>query len=343
MSFLIQFIVFIIVLFVYIHITNQYKKSEDMEIYEMDYSDNAHLQEVCEIRQPVLFDFKKNGEILEDAASKHENEEITMKNVNEAIETGEWFSIPLRSFQKLIKTDDKSRFFSENNFDFVEETGISAKCSQFDPFLKPNFNLQKKYDIMLGSKNSYTPMRFHTYYRYFIYVPKGKIQVKMTPYKSHKYLHVKNDYENYEFRSPVDVWNCQPEYLDEMNKMQFLEFDVPEGFVLYVPPYWFYSLKFSEQTYIPVYGFIYNSFANVVANLPKYFLHFLQQHNIQTKILKKYNLENKEKNNEDPHNENTETEVAMNKKKENENVKITQREADEIIGNMKRTDEPQEI
>jgi hypothetical protein len=111
-----------------------------MEIYEMDYSDNAHLQEVCEIRQPVLFDFKKNGEIMEDVAPKHENEEISMKNVNEAIETGECFSIPLRSFQKLIKTDDKSRFFSENNFDFVEETGISAKCSQFDSYLKPNFN-----------------------------------------------------------------------------------------------------------------------------------------------------------------------------------------------------------
>ncbi len=349
MSFFIQFIIFIIVLFIYIHITNQYKKSEDMEIYEMDYLDNTHLQEVCEIKQPVLFNFKKNGEILENAflsLSKYENEEINMKNVNEAIETGEWFSIPLRSFHKLIKTDDKSRFFSENNFEFMEETGLSSKCSQFDPYLKPSFNIQKKYDIIFGSKNAYTPIRFHTYYRYFVYVPKGKIQVKMTPYKSHKYLHIQNDYENYEFRSPIDVWNCQSQYLDEINKIQFLEFDVPEGFILYIPPYWFYSLKFSEQKDSLMYGFIYNSFANIVANFPKYFLYFLQQHNIQNKILKKYEVDNETKKKE---NQNYENDIIENTENNdpnrdneiitNEPTNISKKEADQIISNMKKTDE----
>ena len=38
---------------------NQYKISEDIEIYEMDYSHNQHLQEVCEIKQPVIFQFQQ--------------------------------------------------------------------------------------------------------------------------------------------------------------------------------------------------------------------------------------------------------------------------------------------
>ena len=35
----------------------QYKKSEDMEIYEMDYISNTQLAEVCCIKQPVLFSY----------------------------------------------------------------------------------------------------------------------------------------------------------------------------------------------------------------------------------------------------------------------------------------------
>ena len=35
---------FILILFMYIHIVNQYKTGEDLEIYEMDYVSNTHLQ-----------------------------------------------------------------------------------------------------------------------------------------------------------------------------------------------------------------------------------------------------------------------------------------------------------
>ena len=42
----------------YIHIVHQYKRSEDLEIYELDYSSNTHLQEVCDIKQPILFEYK---------------------------------------------------------------------------------------------------------------------------------------------------------------------------------------------------------------------------------------------------------------------------------------------
>ena len=66
MSTILNILLFIIILFLYIHITHQLKKSEDLEIYEMDYSSNTHLQEVCEIKQPVLFEYKSiNPEFFE--------------------------------------------------------------------------------------------------------------------------------------------------------------------------------------------------------------------------------------------------------------------------------------
>jgi hypothetical protein len=58
MNFLFNIIIFLLVLFLYIHITHQLKTSEDLEIYELDYTTNQHLQEVCDIKQPVLFEFK---------------------------------------------------------------------------------------------------------------------------------------------------------------------------------------------------------------------------------------------------------------------------------------------
>ena len=42
----------------------QFKKSEDLEIYEMDYSTNAHLQDVCDVRQPVLFNVRYHSRIV---------------------------------------------------------------------------------------------------------------------------------------------------------------------------------------------------------------------------------------------------------------------------------------
>jgi hypothetical protein len=48
-------VVFSIVFLSYFHIINQYQTSEDSEIYEMDYKDNANLQETCNIKQPVIF------------------------------------------------------------------------------------------------------------------------------------------------------------------------------------------------------------------------------------------------------------------------------------------------
>jgi hypothetical protein len=59
-------LIFLLILFFYIHIVHQYKRSEDLEIYEMDFSTNEHLQEVCEVKQPVLFDYKSvNPEFFE--------------------------------------------------------------------------------------------------------------------------------------------------------------------------------------------------------------------------------------------------------------------------------------
>jgi hypothetical protein len=106
----------------------------------------------------------------------------------------------------------------------------------------------------------------------------------MSPWKNRKYLQPVSDYENYEFRSPIDVWDPQPKYLNEYEKVKFLEFDVDNGYVLYIPPYWFYSIKYFDE-YTQLIEYNYNTLINAVANVPNYCMYYLQQNNIKKKEL----------------------------------------------------------
>ena len=300
MSSLINIIIFLIVLFLYIHISNQYKKSEDLEIYEMDYTNNRHLQEVCYIKQPVLFNYKViNDEFFEtmnlELLSKHGTNDIKIKDINDYWNPDsnnlDYVNLPFQSSQNLMTTDTNSKYFSENNNDFIEDSGIIKLFNENNSFLKPNFCATTKYDICLGSKNTVTPLRYHTNYRHFICVNSGKISIKLTPWKSRKYLNITEDYENFEFRSPINVWNPQKKFINDYDKIKFLEFDVQPGYMLYIPPYWFYSIKYSNSSENLICGFTYNSIMNCVANIPNYSLYFLQQHNTKTKITKTLDIE----------------------------------------------------
>ena len=334
MNTLIPFFIFFIILFLYIHVIHQYKTSQDLEIYEMDYKDNKQLQEVCDVKQPVLFEFESIHpsifeNITKDAIfTKYGSYDVKMKDIRDYYKNnkedsdsniGSYVVLSLQSSQNLIKSDPNSNYFSENNEEFIEETGLYGICKSFDEYLKPTFICQTKYDFLFGSTKSYTPLRYHMNYRQYYIVHTGKIQVKMTPWKSKKYLKPSKDYENYEFRSPINVWNPQSEYLHEMDKLHFLEFEVNSGNVLYIPQYWWYSIKYIGENETVILGITYNSIMNCIAHLPQWGLYFLQQQNITKKISRIHPITKTEEsqsneNNDENNNEenNTPTVVTVN-------------------------------
>jgi len=289
MDFLFTVVIFLIVAFIYVHVMHQYKKSEDMEIYEMDYSTNTHLQEICDIRQPISFQLQPQNKPslkMEHLGSY----EVRIKDVRDYDRakngtTVESIAMPYHSATTLMETDTNARFFTENNDDFMEETGSAATLSEiYDEYLKPAFTVRSHYDLLQGSKDATTPLRYHTDARKFHHVTSGKIRVKMTPWKSRKYLHPYKDMENYEFRSPMNPWKPQQEYLHDYDKTRFLEFDVHPGYMLYIPSYWWYSIEFIDNPI--VYTMTYNTAMSYVANAPDLVLYFLQQQNITKKISK---------------------------------------------------------
>ena len=110
-----------------------------------------------------------------------------------------------------------------------------------------HFNIFKIYDFLTGSIKSKTPLRYNLNYRNYFYVTSGKVQIKLIPPHSSRYLYGVKDYDNFEFRSPVNVWNVQDDYEQDFDKLKVLDITLKEGEILYIPAYWWYSIHFEKM------------------------------------------------------------------------------------------------
>jgi hypothetical protein len=285
----VSFVIFVLVLFLYVHLQYQYKKSEDLEIYEFDYSNNTELQEICDLKQPVLFqiDMFEETEELQTLLSREipDKTDVIVRDIRDYYKD-HYLSIPslhlsYSSASGLMNTDPKGHFFSESNSDIPE---LSKTYKKMDLILSPPFSAFSKYDLLFGSNNAFTPFRYHTESRRFLYVGEGAgIRVKMTPWKSSKYLSPVNDYEDYHFWSRVNLWKDSR----ETQKVQCLDFIVNPGFVVYIPPYWWFSILFIDsKNRSKVASFSYMSSMNLLANLPNWGYFILQQQNMNKVMVK---------------------------------------------------------
>jgi len=322
MDFIYTFLIFVVVLFVYLHIVAQRKKSQDLEVYEMDYQSNQGLQDVCDLKQPVLFRFSSIDPVTINKCLQKSSFDVNVKSTedyygssNTIIDYVDPVVLTFSSFNVLIKTNEKSAYFTEDNERFVDDAGLYADYKELDDFLKPPiFISQTKYDLWTGSPLSYTPLRYHTNYRQFLYVTSGKIRVKMTPWKSSRYLDPIHDYENYEFWSPIrPSWKSQGRESENLQKIKFLEFDVLSGFVLYLPPYWWYSIQYGAADTV-IMSYTYNSVMNIVANIPYILRHYVQISHTKRRVLNVYS-EKAESSNPDPNPDPTPVKEGENKEK----------------------------
>jgi hypothetical protein len=144
------------------------------------------------------------------------------------------------------------------------------------------------YDVLFGSANVETPFRYDLNYRNYYVVTKGTLRIKLSPPKSKKYLYPVNDYENFEFRSQINPWNPQKKYCADFEKIKCLEIILVPGKILYIPAYWWYTLKFEEDTSVSC--FKYRTYMNNVAISPNIFMYALQNQNVEHKIAKQIDL-----------------------------------------------------
>ena len=293
MEIIIGFFIFCLVLFIYLHVQFHLKTSEDLEMYEVEQPSKDKLEEICDIRQPVLFDFDCQ-KIIDSSnksyiANNYNAFEVKIRNVKETDPNSElYIPLPLHAANKLFNEDTNATYFSENNSEFLEETGVIKSLKYNDEFLRPYMVSNCNYDVMMGSANTCTPFRYEINYRNFYLLTEGSAQIKLAPPHSIKYLYPNYDYENFEFRSPVDPWSPQPKYIADFDKMKCLEFTLIPGKTLYIPAYWWYSIKFNKNTSISCFN--YRTYMNNIAVSPYIGMHALQIQNVKRNVVKKASI-----------------------------------------------------
>jgi hypothetical protein len=285
-------IIFLSVLFIYIHIMAQYRKSQDMEVYQADFSGNAGLQEICDVRQPVVVDIRRavpdffrditlSKFLYSGAAALVAVRDIGDYSSDAPVDD---ICLPFKTATAMFNSDADARFFSDENYEFAEDADMRVEVDALDGLLQPQTVIKTQHDVMLGSRGAHTPLRWSATPRHFIVVCQGRVHVKMTPYKSEKYLHTVSDYATMEFRSEIDVWAPQERFVGDIERVKFLEFDVSAGSALYVPPYWWYSIRYSDSEDSLLLGYKYHTVFSCVANAGNLARWALQRQNTVARV-----------------------------------------------------------
>jgi len=109
MNILINLIIFIIVLFIYLHVSFQLKINNDLEVLEIDEPTKGQLEEICDLRQPVLFNFinKISDEInLKEIFNNYEAFDIKIRNTSDLeSEAEQYLPLSLKESKLLFEKD----------------------------------------------------------------------------------------------------------------------------------------------------------------------------------------------------------------------------------------------
>ena len=292
MNILINLFIFCIVLFLYIHIVFNYKKSNDLEVYEIEEPSKEKLEEICDIKQPILFNIYNSN--LEDTfnysylLNNYNSFDVKIRSKDSIYnESGGDLYLPY-TFEKsneLFKNDNCGNYFSQNNQDFLEETSLSKIFKYNDQFLRPFMQCFSEYDILLGSCNSITPLKYDIFNRNYFFLSNGSVKITLIPPNMYKYLHVEKDYEYFEFKSKINPWEIDSKYKSDYDKIKPLEITMVKNNIIYIPPYWFYSIKILENETV-ILNFKYQTYMSTLSIANELFIKYLQNNNIKHNLFK---------------------------------------------------------
>ena len=292
-------LIFCVILFFYLHIYFHMKTSNDLEVYEIDQPSKDKLEEVCDLRQPVLFDYP-NERLMESCTlsairSAYGAFDVRLRNVKDAADeadtTEPYVPLTLHAAAESFRSDKESRYVSENNGDFLEETGLVKTFKYNDAFLRPPMVSKCIYDVMCASPGTTTPLRYDLNYRNYYLVTQGSVKMRLIAPHASKYLYPVSDYDNFEFRSPVNPWHVQAEYRADFDKIKTMDVELRAGQIIYIPAYWWCSIQFpgiqSASAATTICCFKYRTYMNTISVLDKLCMWLLQQQNVKRDTIEK--------------------------------------------------------
>ena len=277
------------VIFAYLHVVFQLKRNNDLEVLELGAPDKVQLEEVCDTRQPTVF-HGVHGDVMDRCnieAIKTEYAAFDVKIKDNDPNENMPLPLNLKEALELFKKDTDSKYLTQNNQDFLEDTSLSKVYASSDELLRPYMVSNIEYDMIMGSDDATTRLAYEVNYRNYFLVTEGSVSLKLSPPKNAKYFHSVKDYELQEYYSNINPWNPDKADISNFSKAKFLDVTLQKGQIIYIPAYWWYSIKLGKGASVAV--FKYRTYMNMIAILPDILIGVLQRQNTKTKTIQEYN------------------------------------------------------
>lgn len=245
-------------------------------IYESDYTGHGDLFNVCSLKSPFVFLSpvqtivtpieQWNGDIqLVSCDNRGEKITISCSEFPRYTKTSNDVELAVDISNTKVTPECVKQYTSENNNAWIHEnTPLLYDMRILDELWRPAWTVSSFYDVWFAtSPLAASPFRWHTDSHRFIYVARGHIRVKMAPFYNTPFIKdAKRERGRGEFSSAIDVWTTHP--LTE--RMKFLDFEMNERRVLFVPSYWWYSIQYQTsdtQLFVFTYSTVFNTLANL--------------------------------------------------------------------------------
>lgn len=266
------FIVFIIVLFIYLHVQFQLSTSSEEKIYDVEFGHNKRIDDVFDLKQPVVLHTTTNSRIcgnnnlyIQDFFNKRsllsafgEKEVCVLDNTSEDINT--IVSSTMKSANDLFNADKKGIYYTESNkeiIDNLDKFKLAALTSYYT-FLKPPLCSNTIYDIIFGSEHVTTIAKYSIMFRNYFLVTVGEVEIRLVTPDNVQSEHTISKYETFEYVSKNNLW-------DTTETPNSINVVLKKGECMYIPPYWLYSFKLSKDAVIV--SSRYNSYLTEVATI----------------------------------------------------------------------------
>ena len=274
-SSIIHFFLFLAVLIIYIHFYNQNLYPENLDIYELEFINNHSLQKTCDLKKPFIFDYPGEPFVSEESivfTSSSNGNMNDATNASNASNASADISVPYSQLDSFLSSTNNSS--SSNYVDFNHSFANS--------FLPPS-SVFAGYNVLCGSDGVCTKTFLHNYYRKFIYVETGSVEIYFLSHKQSISPKIISDFVKYEFSSNTDIISLATE-----------KCTLQTGNIIYIPSNCLYCIVYKDKSNICI-DMSYHSMVSFISNIHKIGLYYIQQSNIlQTPTnIKKYEVSTK--------------------------------------------------
>ena len=243
-SSIIHFFLFLAVFIIYIHFHNQNSYPDNLDIT---------LQKTCDLKKPFLFEYIGEPFLSQDSVlftgSNHTDSHASTDADN--------VSVPFSQLSSFLSSTNNS---SSSNY-------IETDNLLYNSFSPPSSTFAG-YNVLCGSQDVCSKVFTHNYYRKFIYVETGSVEIYFLSHQQSISSKIISDYVNFEFSSDSNILSLASE-----------KCTVQAGNIVYIPSNCLYCIVYKDKSNICI-DMSYHSIISFLSNIHKIGLYYIQQSNI---------------------------------------------------------------